>query len=509
MSIAKGFLELFKGNDRAHGVFNVATGERERDGKKQGVARVIKEATTIELWEAHLEGRAGLGVIPIRDDNHCFFGAIDIDQYDVDFPALIRRLLKLKIPCVVCRSKSGGAHLYFFFSEAVDAEDVLAKLSEIAAFLGYGGVEIFPKQSRLLVERGDTGNFINMPYFAGDLTVRYAFNDNGESLPLGDFLDYAEARKLTKEQFIGIKTARENKTSPLPDGPPCLQHLAAQGFGEGSRNNALFNLGVYARLSDRDNWESAVDKYNQEYMTPPLERNEVSGVIKQLQRKEYFYKCADQPICGHCNKHVCLTRKFGVGPGRANNDLTGLVKIDGDPAIWIMNVDGHRVELSTEAIASQSRFQRECIEQINMFPIMVNPKAWQIRMQELLTSVTVVEVPPEATHEGEFRELVNSFCCDRAKGYEREDILQGIAVWTEGRVYFQVKDIRKHLEISGFEHFSSTKIVQLIEEKFKAQRMFWRVRGKGVHLWSLPEEFFEPAEEDERPFKLEKPKDVM
>jgi hypothetical protein len=509
MSIAKSFMELFRGNDRAHGTFDVTTGERERDGKKQGVARVVKEATTVEMWEDHLDGRAGLGIIPICDDNHCHFGSIDVDQYDIDHKAIIRKLSKLNIPAVVGRSKSGGAHLYFFFSDRISAEDVQSKLSEIAAFLGYGGSEIFPKQTKLLVERGDTGNFLNMPYFAGDLTTRYAYDDKGNSLPLSDFVEYAERHRLSKEKFLDIKTKRENKTSPIPDGPPCLQHLAAQGFGEGSRNNALFNLGVYARLSDRDNWEGLVAKYNQDFMQPPLGHNEVGMIIKQLARKEYFYKCDDQPICGHCNKDVCLTRKFGVGPGRANNDLSGLVKIDGDPAIWIMNVDGQRVELSTEAIASQIRFQKECIEQINMFPIMVNPKAWQVRMQELLANVTVVEVPPEATYEGEFQELLNSFCCDRAKGYEKDDIQGGIAVWLDGRVYFQVKDLRKHLEVSGFEHFTPTKMVQILEEKFKAKRTFWRVRGKGLHVWSLPEEFFEAPEEDERPFVLEKPKEVM
>ena len=41
---------------------------------------------------------------------------------------------------------------------------------EISAFLGYGGCEVFLKQEQLLVERGDVGNFINLPYFDSEQT---------------------------------------------------------------------------------------------------------------------------------------------------------------------------------------------------------------------------------------------------------------------------------------------------------------------------------------------------
>jgi hypothetical protein len=38
-----------------------------------------------------------------------------------------------------------------------------SKLKEMAIILGYEGSEIFPKQTEILVERGDTGNFLNYP----------------------------------------------------------------------------------------------------------------------------------------------------------------------------------------------------------------------------------------------------------------------------------------------------------------------------------------------------------
>jgi len=110
-------------------------------------------------------------------------------------------------------------------------------------------------------------------------------------------------------------------------------------------------------------------------------------------------------------------------------------------------------------------------------------------MQTLLDNLTVVEVPPDATIKGEFEDLLASFCCDRARGDTREEILQGIAAWVDDRVYFQIKDVRKHLQVNNFTHYTSNKITLRLTD-LKAEKMFWRVKGKGVHVWSLPQSFF-------------------
>jgi hypothetical protein len=249
---------------------------------------------------------------------------------------------------------------------------------------------------------------------------------------------------------------------------------------------------VYARLSDKQNWEKLVQQYNLDFLKPPLPANEVATIIKQLEKKEYFYKCDDQPIVSFCNKDLCMTRKFGVGPGQRNNDLSSLTKINGDPPIWLLNVDGHRVELSTDALISQSLFQKECVSQINKYPVAMNSKAWQARMQMLLDSLTVIEVPPEATLKGAFEDLLTSFCCDRAKGTERDDILQGIAVWVDGKVFFQLKDIMKHLQVNNFLHYTANRVGLRLKE-LGSEKMFWRIKGKGMHVWSFDEDFFGEA----------------
>jgi hypothetical protein len=93
----------------------------------------------------------------------------------LDHKGLIDRIRKLQLPLVVCRSKSGGAHLFLFSKEWVPAKTMQTTLNQIAAAMGYGGTEVFPKQVRLFLERGDVGNFLNLPYFDAESGLRYAF----------------------------------------------------------------------------------------------------------------------------------------------------------------------------------------------------------------------------------------------------------------------------------------------------------------------------------------------
>lgn len=489
MDLAARFFVLFAGNDRARGTFNVQ-GSRSRDGKQQGKAFILKEPPTKDHWERHLNGDDGLGIIPIKDNNQCRWGAIDIDVYDVDHASLIKQAETLKLPAVVCRSKSGGAHMFFFFDADVPAVDLQPKLMSIAARLGFAGCEVFPKQQQILAHRGDTGNFLNMPYFAGDRTTRYGYNDKAESLSPSEFADFAESRKVNPDAFLGIETEHKKSEELLPKGPPCLQQLAAEGFGEGGRNNALFSLGVYARMAKPNDWEKVLSDYNQRFMKPPLPQNEVDVIISQLKKKEYFYKCEDQPLASYCDKDVCLTRRFGIGPGQKAADLGSLTKINGDPPIWIMDVDGKRVELSTDALISQKQFQKDCLNQINVYPKAMSEKAWQGRMQNLLAALTIVDVPPEETDRGKFEYLFRSFCCDRARGVEKEEVLQGIAVWVDDAVFFQIRDLDKHLKANAFTRWTDVKIGQFLSHEVKGSLVKPRIKGRQVRLWSVPQSYF-------------------
>ena len=157
------FSEIFAGNADAYGLFG-----KFANGKEY---LTIHKPPTKEVYRKHLDGEHSLGIIPIRADGKCKFGALDIDDHknseikkDFDYKKLLEKINFLKLPLVVCRSKSGGAHCYLFLTEWVSAATVRQTLKKMSYALGYkrGTVEIFPKQDRL--KSGESGSFINLPY---------------------------------------------------------------------------------------------------------------------------------------------------------------------------------------------------------------------------------------------------------------------------------------------------------------------------------------------------------
>lgn len=478
-------MALFAGFDRAYGTYKVETTKAE-GSKLTGPRSTIKGEVNEQLWEGHLSGRKRIGIVPIKDDSTCRFGAIDIDVYEgLDYAAIAQSTKRANLPLVPCRSKSGGVHLYLFLREDVLAGDLQAKLKEWAAALGYGGVEVFPKQTKILAERGDIGNWINMPYFNTENCSTYGFGVDGAPLSVVDFLDYAEAMAVDKAYLN--KAAPVLLTGDLRDGPPCLQHLAIHGCPSGTRNDGLFNFAVYCRKVDPQNWESLLKECNHKYMKPPLTDDEVQGVIKSASRKDYIYTCSKPPIKPHCNSGLCRTRKHGVGAMVGMPILSGLTKYDSKPPVWFVDIDGGgRIECATEDLQSQQRFQKRCMEAINTMPSAIKAPVWQAMMLNLLEKVVIIEVPDDASPQGQLLEHLEKFCNSKAQAKSREELLLG-KPWTENRyTYFKLSDFIMYLERNHFRLFNSSQITTILQEKGGGHH-FFNFDGRGVNVWFFPE----------------------
>lgn len=488
-------MALFEGFDGAHGTHGDTVRNPDKHEKLEikTSARTVREPVTEDLWMEHLLGERPIGIIPVRRDNTCVWGCVDVDRYDIDHGAIVKQMAEAGLPLLLCRTKSGGAHLFLFMSEPVPATEIQAKLRDLAANLGFGGSEIFPKQTRVLVDSGDLGNWLNMPYYRGDETDRYCVNEQGRGLTLRQFLSRAEAARLTPDEMVALRpTSEERVDGEFRDGPPCLQHLTAVGFPEGTRNNGLFALGTFLKKKHPDRWEVLLEEVNQKHFSPPLPASEVLQIAKSLRTKEYKYKCSDMPIASHCNAGLCRTRKYGVGARGTLPVMGSLAVVKTDEPTWFLDVGGERIELTTDELQQPARFQRRCMEAIHVIVPVLKKDTWDQILQGLMENLTVIEAAPEISLRGQFFEHIETFCTDRQQAMTKEELVLGKA-WHDdetGRVYFRIRDIQEYLEKVKFRGMTRTQMTNRIRE-LKGGPHFFNVKGKGVNVFWLPAELFE------------------
>jgi hypothetical protein len=205
-------MSLFAGLEDVHGTHGLP--ELDENGVKWGIkktARTVREPVTLEMWAKHLEGKRPLGIVPIRRDSTSVWGSIDVDEYDIDALEVVKKVEAAKLPLVPCRSKSGGLHLFLFASEPVEAELMQGVLRHIAATLGFAGSEIFPKQTKILVDKGDHGSWMVVPYFGGDfggkIRFQYGLKKTGAEMTLEEFLSFADKRKQSASDIAMLKAS--------------------------------------------------------------------------------------------------------------------------------------------------------------------------------------------------------------------------------------------------------------------------------------------------------------
>jgi hypothetical protein len=479
------FKEVFAGLQTAYGQTKI-TDELSENGKHEAKSFTKKEPVTDLLWQKHLNGdEPALGIVPIREDNRCKWGCIDIDTYPFDHKDFIKKIRDKDIPMILFRSKSGGAHVFLFAKEFVAASLMRERLKKIASTLGYAKAEIFPKQDYIRADRGDTGSFLNVPYHGSDKSVRFAFDDNGEALKIEEFFKLYNKYSLTEKELVNLKISETDNTDDFLKGaPPCLQTILKDGMPEGGRNDMMYNIGVYLKKRFPNEWESKMYIYNEQYMKPPLKHPEMTKSIESLGKKDYLYKCKLEPIVSFCNSKVCSKREFGVGDNVPPPEITGISKYPSDPPLYFVNIDGLSVEVDDITLHDPEKFSVACMNQISKPMLPLGKIIWRKQLVKLFEKLQMLDAPDSSKIDVQIKDLLADFI-NKAPGKKIDDLKRGLPFTEDGITYFKFKDFWKYIQRSKSWTIQKQRTTKLLDDLFSAKESTIKIDKESVRAMKM------------------------
>ena len=479
------FKEVFAGLQTAYGQTKI-TDELSENGKHEAKSFTKKEPVTDLLWQKHLNGdEPALGIVPIREDNRCKWGCIDIDTYPFDHKDFIKKIRDKNIPMILFRSKSGGAHVFLFAKEFVAASLMRERLKKIASTLGYAKAEIFPKQDYIRADRGDTGSFLNVPYHGNNKSVRFAFDDNGEALKIEEFFKLYDTYSLTEKELVNLKISETDNTDDFLKGaPPCLQTILKDGMPEGGRNDMMYNIGVYLKKRFPNEWESKMYVYNEQYMKPPLKHTEMTKSIESLGKKDYLYKCKLEPIVSFCNSKVCSKREFGVGDNVPPPEITGISKYPSDPPLYFVNIDGLSVEVDDITLHDPEKFSVACMNQISKPMLPLGKIIWRKQLVKLFEKLQMLDAPDSSKIDVQIKDLLADFI-NKAPGKKIDDLKRGLPFTEDGITYFKFKDFWKYIQRSKSWTIQKQRTTKLLDDLFSAKESTIKIDKESVRAMKM------------------------
>lgn len=181
----------------AKGYVAKPTNQKSANGKVKFNYIAIQGDVSIDHWLAHFDSEVGLTPSPIFKKDQCYWGALDVDIYNLDEKKIIKICEKCKeLFLVPTRSKSGGMQLYAFANDETPTRLMKGRLIHARNSLELDPkTEIFPKQ--LEVNGNSYGNGITIPY-------RSYSKDPAKVATYGLSIYHGKIVPLKPEQFIQL-----------------------------------------------------------------------------------------------------------------------------------------------------------------------------------------------------------------------------------------------------------------------------------------------------------------
>ena len=372
-------------------------------------------------------------------------------------------LAMIDTPLITSRSKSNGIHLWLFSKEGVQASLATDYLNAQAAILGVAGTEVFPKQTRRASPDDVGNWINLPYFGGERVAVFPNRKPGGVTefvdADLDVFLKVAEGESetVTDDWLIsntnpGVSQRDDGDDEMKPmftDGPPCLQSLIVghperratiqrkfdrgeitedqfnkqmtfthPQLDNGNRNNTFFNVGVYLRRrlkeydqeatltpdEKKDLSESMVEAHTLWCVARGIDptagiKSELPTLTAQAAKGKWGYACTKEPLKGHCNRRLCLKRKFGIGTTASDSgsEITNFTVVESKDRQYYMDVFDKRIHIADSVtLYSQTKFGEQVLAQADTFWQNIAEPKYREMMNHQLKTAVYVKPPAES-----------------------------------------------------------------------------------------------------------------
>ncbi|KKL06659.1 hypothetical protein LCGC14_2593830, partial [marine sediment metagenome] len=280
--------------------------------------------------------------------------------------------------------------------------------------------------------------------------------------------------------------------------PPCLQSMIAGGVPDGMRNEAMYAMTIYMRKRYSEDYRDHLLALNTEVFDPPLPDSEAKRTIKSASRRDYKYKCNEEPCKSLCNRELCLTLEYGIDADEIEGlTIESLQKITTEPATWLLKLENlPEMELTSVQLISFPRVKLAMVEKLSLLPkITIKQDIWERAIGKWIETAENIDVPDEASIPGIIRAELIEFLKEadlNSKGddlEDREHIARGVPVvqmYNGSRVvFFKLLDFstflkrKKREEIKGQPLYLALRKVNVGHTRIK-------IGGSAQPVWYIP-----------------------
>ena len=204
-----------------------------------------------------------------------------------------------------------------------------------------------------------------------------------------------------------------------------------------------------------------------------------------------------------------MTRAFGIGGvgGGLALEIDSITKYETEnrqSVRWYIEMQGERIEVTTPQLLDQRQLQKLCVDKLNKCPATMPPQRWEQRINELLANVEIIQDPDDASPQGQFEKILDSFLTGKVQARQKDEIMNA-KPWhdsEEQKVYFRSEDLFIYLESRRFRYNTQHQVWSWLRD-LGGDRKAFRIKGKPVKVWSVPEpQFYDDTDDLDIPSEV-------